>query len=329
MKLSVELISRALGICPHRGGRFHWKTARLFCLMAVATLVASAQAGVFTTQISEAAGADWNGAIWQPGAVSPTNGNTYQCVLNGVAFGNNTANTRLRNPAAAGLQTFVGDSLQLDANTELRMKTPGATLNFPGVDANPGLILNGGVLNPGDDTIFPIQGSILVASPSVMVMGDNGLGSFKPLRGIRIDGSLSGTGAVIVLQGVTNIPCMEVASVTNSFSGDWIVKAGYLKGSGFNSLGSGNIVLDPSYYPPSSLILYLTELSNGPVRFEVDYDITSPGTLTLRSGAKMLLHQNCSFSAVVIEDVLLPEGLHTYSELRTNFPATFPGGGQH
>ena len=68
------------------------------------------RAANFTTNVTQAAGADWNAAIWQPGPVSPTAGNTYEAISNGTAFGNGTANTRVRNPAVVGIQTFPGNS---------------------------------------------------------------------------------------------------------------------------------------------------------------------------------------------------------------------------
>src|ERR1017187_3538136 len=129
----------------------------------------SSRAADLTTTISQGGGASWNDAIWKTNglgtSVSPVSGNTYQCVSNGVAFGNNTGNTRIRNPLVGGLTTFPGDSLTLNTNTEIRFKTAtGLVLNFPGVAGNAGLILNGGALNAGDDVIFSITGKVQVAS---------------------------------------------------------------------------------------------------------------------------------------------------------------------
>src|SRR5205823_1214327 len=87
-------------------------------------------------------------------AVAPVAGNTYEAVFNGLVIGNGLNSTRLRNPAFAGLQTFPGNSLTLYTNTELRAKQPGAILNFPAVGGNPGLVLNGGLLNAGDNATF-------------------------------------------------------------------------------------------------------------------------------------------------------------------------------
>ena len=110
-----------------------------------------------TTTNVEAQGTDWTAAIWQTNgtgtAVAPVAGNAYATVFNGTSIGNGLNNTRIRSPAVSGAITFAGNSLTLNTNTELRTKgTPPTTLNFPGVGGNPGLILNGGLLNDGDNT---------------------------------------------------------------------------------------------------------------------------------------------------------------------------------
>jgi hypothetical protein len=119
-------------------------------------------------------------------------------VLNGVSIGNGTANTRVRNPVAAGVLTFPGDSLMMDTNTELRAKQPGAIFNFPGVSGNPGLLLNGGMLNGGDDTTFPITGAVQVVSQSYLSHGANGGGgAISQNRSFNFSGVLSGSGNMV------------------------------------------------------------------------------------------------------------------------------------
>jgi hypothetical protein len=298
----------------------------ILCLFSLPLLViANVQAANFTTTTSQGAGQNWNATIWQ--GTAPAAGNTYQCIFNGTAFGNATANTRVRNPATAGVQTFVGDSLTLDANTEIRAKNTSAILNFPGVGGNPGLILNGGVLNAGDTTVFEFRGTIRVAADSLIAPGDNGAGAIVNGRGIKFNGAVSGNGALIVIQAPINVASMEVISANNLYSGNWIVKAGYLKGSAAGSLGSGNIIVDPSYAVSSTLINPATALAAGPAQFEVTYDINTAGALTLANGGVMLLHQACTFSAVTVQGTILSAGLHTYAELNANFPANFPAGG--
>jgi len=306
-----------------------WSIALLACVGSPAFV----RAANFVTKANEMTNT-WVDAIWSnppsATATSPAAGNTYRCSSNGAAFGVNTLNTRLRNPVSVRVQTFPGDSLTLDANTEIRAKeTPGITNNttfvFPGVDGNPGLVLNGGVLNAGDDYVFEFNGNIMVASPSLICLGNVGAGSIVPGRGIKFSATLTGTGSLIVVQAPINVPSMEVISPSNSFSGDWIVKAGYLKGSTFGALGSGNITIDPGYSVPASLVS--APLSAGPAQFEAMYDLATHGTLTLQNGAKMILHQDCIFSAVTISGIVLSTGRHDYAELAANFPDTFyPGG---
>src|SRR5207249_247234 len=135
-------------------------------LFLLALFAVTAPAAEFTTTTTQASGQNWLGAIWQ--STSPSAGNTYRCIFNGTQFGASQNNTRIRNPANAGVQTFPGDSLTLDANTEIRAKNTAAILDFPGVGGNPGLILNGGALNAGDTTVFPFSGSIRVAADSLI-----------------------------------------------------------------------------------------------------------------------------------------------------------------
>src|SRR5258708_27859822 len=52
----------------------------------------------FTTKVTQAAGQNWSGPIWEPGFVAPVSGSVYECVSNGVPFGNALSNTRIRNP---------------------------------------------------------------------------------------------------------------------------------------------------------------------------------------------------------------------------------------
>ncbi|MEO6034811.1 MAG: lamin tail domain-containing protein, partial [Verrucomicrobiota bacterium] len=285
--------------------------------------VCLSRGATLTTMDVQPAGAGWSSAIWKTNgsgtAVTPAPGNTYQCVSNGVPFGNGTGNTRIRNPAFTGLQTFPGDSLILNTNTELRAKQAGAILNFPGIGNNPGLILNGGVLNAGDDTVFVITGKVLVASQSYLCPADAGGGAVKPLRGFNISGQLSGDKPVVIFQAGITVP-QQISGSSNTYSGTWIVKAGWLQGTSSNSLGTNSVLIDPAYILPLS-----AGIPNvmGPALFEVNYDLNSAGRLTLTNGGVMRLHQNCIFSSVRIETNLLSAGIHSYSELAANFPGNF------
>lgn len=305
------------------------KLLSLFCLFLLVSV--SARAANFVTRAVQGSGTAWTAAIWSNAAVgtavsAPVAGNTYQLIFNGTQFGDSVNNTRTRNPAVAGVQTFPGDSLTMDAHTEIRAKVP-AILNFPGVGGNPGLILNGGALNAGDNAIFEFQGRIHVASPSLISPGNNGAGAITAGRGIKFTGPLTGSGSLVVIQGPTNVAAMEVTSANNTYSGDWIVKAGFLKGTGVGSLGVGNIIINPAVTIPSGLVNPAVALAAGPARFEVMYDINSPANLTLGAGAIMVLHQNVRFSSVTISGTVLSQRVYPYSELVATFPNNFAPGG--
>src|SRR6185436_13301357 len=205
-------------------------------------------------------------------------------------------NTRVRNPYGAGapngVHTFPGDSLTLSVNSEFRFKNDNITLtsvNFPGVGGNPGLILNGGALNAGNDFVFAIDGNIRVAATSLICPADQGAGAVLPLRGFNIIGALSGSGDLMIIQASTNV-AQQVSGVNNTYSGNWIVKAGWLRANAVGSIGTGNIIVDPLIAVP---ITTASILSNGPAQVELMYDIGTSGTLTLVNGGKMILHQHC------------------------------------
>ena len=321
MKNQTAELSALIG---PRGARL-WRAA--LGAVVVLGLAARTEAADFTTTATEGIGFDWNSAVWVPGQVTPSAGNTYETVFNGTPVGNNLSPTRLRNPAFAGVQTFTGDSLTLNTNTEIRMKQPGAILNFPGVNGNPGLILNGGTINAGDDAIFPITGKVFVKATSYIAMGDVTGGVVKPLRGVQLAAQLSGSGTLVFYQQDNKdsgaVP-QEISGNSNTYTGNIIVQAGWLLGSGTNSLGTGNITMDP--LAPISVDPSVTLLTDPP-QLEVNYDLVSPGQLTLMHGGMMILHQNCTFGVVNIEGTFLTPGTHTYAELSAAFPTNFTSGG--
>ncbi|MDB6108510.1 MAG: CotH protein, partial [Pedosphaera sp.] len=300
------------------------------CAMGLGALCGTAQAANLTTTNVQASSANWTAVIWKTNGAgvvaAPVSGNTYESVFNGNFIGNGANNTRLRNPAAAGVQTFPGDSLTLDANTELRAKTSGAILNFPGIGGNPGLILNGGMLNAGDDATFTISGTVQVVSQSYISHGANGGGGgISPNRAFNFTGPVKGTGTLVILNAGTTI-AQQISGSTNTFSGQWIVQCGWLLGSAPASFGTNSILVDPFYTGYLATMPNATS-PNGPAWFEPGYDLNSAGVLTLTNGGLMKLHQNCLFSAVRIEGISLSAGTHYYDELANNFPGNFAGGG--
>src|SRR4030095_14715340 len=110
----------------------------LSSLLCLILFTETSQAANLTTTNVQGAGANWTAAIWKTNAsgfatngaaaVAPNAANTYETVANGIGIGNGLANTRIRNPATAGTQTFPGVSLTMYTNTELRAKQAGAVL---------------------------------------------------------------------------------------------------------------------------------------------------------------------------------------------------------
>ena len=154
---------------------------------------------ICTNNTTASPGTNWNGtgvaAYWKLNgggtAVQPfagtatgtaTNFNFFILNSNGIALGNGTATTLIRDPYTAfsggppfnyvSLATFPGDSLILNTNTQIRFKhstnyTASGSLvsgvpfnyttnNFPGNFGQPGLVMNGGLLSAGDSGSGPL-----------------------------------------------------------------------------------------------------------------------------------------------------------------------------
>lgn len=307
------------GLPPNPGGE-STNSAQVSATPALTNLM--------TTTNVQPAGTDWTAAIWQTNgtgtAAAPVAGNNYAAIFNGTSIGNNLNNTRVRSAAVAGTLTFPGNSLTLNANTELRIKFSPTTNNFPAVAGNPGLVLSGGMLNLGVDGSAVITGSVQVNAQSYNSAGGTnggGGGVAANPRSINIAATLSGSGNMVIMNCSTSAP-EAISGIGNTFSGQWIVQCGWLQGTTANSLGTNNITVDPLYTGYLATMPNATS-PNGPALFEVNYDLTSSGSLTLVNGGKMNLHQNCTFTAVTIQGVPLGAGTHPYSELASDFPNSF------
>jgi hypothetical protein len=296
--------------------------------VATLTLVAAQN---FTTTVCEPSSENWNSAVWQTNGgplVGPVAGNTYEALYNGYALGNSALNTRVRAPNQGGMNTFPGASLTLDTNTELRTKASGTLLNFPGTNGSPGLILNGGNISEGDAGNYLYYGVIEVAAQSYLAGGNNtGAGGGATTdRSVNIEGQLTGSGTLVIMEGTNDVP-QQISGTTNTFSGQWIVKAGWLLGAGANSLGTNSITIDPNWVVPEPPWDPSTVAVRGPAWLEVNYNLNSAGTLILTNGGQFKLHQDCCFAAVNIEGAALAPGTHYYAALAAQYPANFPAGG--
>ena len=141
----------------------------------------------------------------------------------------------------------------------------------------PGLILNGGILVLADPRAFTVTGSIQAAAQSYSYFdGTCSVGLTSNTRGVNISGQLSGSGRLVIFHSATN-HADQISGFSNAFSGQWIVKAGWMHGSGYGSLGTNSITMDPRY--PLQLDASIVD-GQGPAVLELSCDINSAGTLT-------------------------------------------------
>ena len=316
---------------------------------------------LYTTTLNQGGspGTSWaSSIIWKLNgagtAVGATAGNTYEALYNGtVKLGNGTATTLLRNPYSAGTPTiavFPGDSLILDTNAQLRFKalgTSGTTAQgavaiayptnaFNGANGLPGLVLNGGCLNTGDSDAFVILGTMQAAPGTLSYLNPaNTFSGDTAKRDLIIAAQLSGSGSLALLNAVNTVPQL-ISGASNTFSGTWIVKAGWLEGTGdgtadgYNSLGTNTactFVIDPQWTPPP-IFDAAAVFTAGPALLDMGAATANcGGTLILTNGGQLNLHGIVVFGAVTIEGTAMANGTHFYSELITNFPSSFSAGG--
>jgi hypothetical protein len=294
---------------------------RLFLWVAILSGVVcdASFAAALTTTVVQANNdtSHWNAAIWDPGPVSPTAGDTCE-VFTGARVRTPNGTVASGGTGAPGQTfTFPGDSLQLDGigfgvgtTGELRFKHSfdNTTFAFPGVNGNAGLILNGGMLNDGENRKPAITGAIrtLPGSLSSINPGGQNPNEIDARRGFIIDATLTGGGDLSLdYAGDTTssgavTPAIVIHSSNPTFSGKWIINSGWIQGAGNNSFGFGDIML--------------TSLQ-GPSTLDVDYDLTNPtGSLVIETASsKLILDQNLTFGSVTIDGTSLSPGVHTFA----------------
>src|SRR5260370_28045138 len=198
----------------------------------------------------------WTNATVTAGVVAIP-GNTYEVLANSVAIGNNDANTKVRGYAANASGStnlnavansyptnypvfFPGDSLQLDVNAELRLKDAGGLgsgtiFNCPGVNGNPGLILNGGFITTGDNWTaeesaaaggsagvieYNVTGLIqaVPGTTSYLCTGNNDFGSADTSRNMQIGGRIIGSGTLVICQVGIQVTNVLITRTNTTFS---------------------------------------------------------------------------------------------------------------
>jgi hypothetical protein len=275
-------------------------------LAAVVALVVAtcAHAAPITMVTSNAAsGSSWlNGNSWSDG-LAPAAGNSY--FVTGTTFTVRTPQT------GAAFYSFGGDSLTIN-NARFLF----ATLGGSNIFVNNLTVTNGGMFSNGTNALQILQGTLAISGSAFVRLHTVGA---EAGRNITIASQISGSGSVGLIQKGT----LSLTGVGNTFSGIWTVG------------GTGVTVPDGTYSNSSSLISSLIGSSAGSLgvnssvtlniwsRFDVDYDWTTSGALTLadNGGAGtaiiMTLDQNITVGALSVAGFSFAEGVYSYADLST------------
>ncbi|HTB84164.1 MAG TPA: immunoglobulin domain-containing protein [Candidatus Sulfotelmatobacter sp.] len=284
--------------------------------MATLTVLTPGPATNFTlnfggSPVVQGVGSDWNTSTnWNPfGQPASVSAYANPGSSNEVVVG-----SRLRTPAETNNAIFPDVQLTIDGGGvfengtltnvgELRFK------NTSTVSTNHfnNLVLNGGQLDLGDNTLEDIQGQMTVTSNSTIYVDSTSLND----RGYQIDALLTGAGTLFWHEwsgglGGTNL---QITGMGNTFTGQWIVDQGALVGVGPGSLGTNNLIVG----------------TNGlTAAVETLYDINNPnGSLILGANGEVFLHQNDTFNSVSVNGISLAH-TNSFTSLNSVHPSNFP-----
>jgi hypothetical protein len=260
--------------------------------------------------VVQPSGDDWN----TPGDWSDGNPANVSAFSNPHSSYEVVVGSRLRTPAGTVSNIFPGDQLTIDGSGifengtlnavgELRFKnnSPASTNYFNK------LVLSGGQLDLGDNTLEAIQGQMNVASNSALYVDSSGVN-----RTFRVDAWLTGPGNLLwhEFNGGLDGNDLQITGTSNTFSGQWVVDQGALVGVGAGSLGTNNIIVG---------------LNSLGAAVETLYDVNDTNaSLILGANGLMYLHQNDTFKSAVINGASLAAGAHSFAALNSLFPANFP-----
>ncbi|HEX3627913.1 MAG TPA: hypothetical protein VH280_21090, partial [Verrucomicrobiae bacterium] len=265
------------------------------------------QAANYTSVVDENGSGTWNDSDWQLNGsgptTTPTAGNTYEYVGKGAGLGGDLGNSILRSPKVVSPGSdFAGFSLQMDANTGIRLKSPGAgnigagdnTFSF----GSGGLILNGGYLGNGDDFSATITSPVSVIANSAIYAGQSATeantttGTRNGFRNYVFNGSLSGSGNLtfgnaIMGSAVTGAHGGPVSTANFAFKGSGVgysgtimVTSGWLQAGSASAFGSASITLAGGT---------ATTGVNGPAEFDATVSFADAGSLTIQDANSILL----------------------------------------
>jgi hypothetical protein len=278
-------------------------------------MTAGVQAAPITMDVSNStSGSSWlNANSWSDDLV-PAAGNSY--FVTGATFTVRTPQT------GQASYTFGGDSLTVN-NARLLF----ATIGGSNITINNFTLTNGGMMSNGTTSLQVLQGTLAIDGSAFVRLHTNGADSG---RNITINSQISGSGNFGLLQKGT----LSLTGAGNTFAGTWTVG------------GTDVTIPDGTYSNSSSLISTLDGSSLGSLginssvtlniwsRFDVDYDWTTSGALTLASNEGdasaiiMTLDQNITVGTLSIAGSLLGEGTYDYTALSAaGFGAYFTDSG--
>ncbi len=103
---------------------------------------------------------------------------------------------------------------------------------------------------------------------------------------------------------------LQITGSGNTFTGQWIVDQGALVGVTANSLRTNNIIVGAS---------------GSIAAVETVYDLNNTNaSLTLGVNGKLFLHQTNHFASVIINGTPLTNGIYSFAQLNSAYPAKFP-----
>ena len=183
------------------------------------------------------------------------------------------------------------------------------TVNFPDLQMAGGQLDNTGqnVANPNHAQslgMLTLTGEMDILANTTIYSDSGVLG--ESVRAIQISSWLTGTGTVQYSAFDTTFSNdLNIACISNTFSGQWIVLQGALLGSAPNSLGTNAITVQNAG------------------ALETTYNISDPNAaLTLNGNGQMFLHANDVFQSVIINGVALDPAPIAPPNCRSRSPPT-------
>ena len=254
----------------------------------------------------------WNSAIWgTPTAAAPVGGNDYVTVAGGFSAAQTYVGTTVTGRVREDGETFLGNSITVEANTEILIKGNAVT-------STGNIILDGGVLRyaPNSAGTATVAGTLNVVSESYLGLSQTGTSTFNvnstltgsgllhlaagsssgtPILNLILGGDLSGYTGTFDLGGSAGSASNN--KITLSFSQDYTLSAGLEMGQystadvldlnydlTVGSFTFGATTLDAGTYDVSTLN---TDFGNG-AQFAGTGTLTveavpEPGTIALAS----------------------------------------------